>query len=455
MVPTRKKSLLQSMESTPPLRPYIKRYIMKEDFLHYVWKTRRFDLAKLETTAGQKIEIISFGTHNHDAGPDFLNGRLRIGGVEWAGNIEMHLRASEWYVHRHDLDRAYDNVVLHVVLEEDAPVTRRDGTRIPCLVLRSRIPAGLQGSYLELLHSADQIACLPQIGLVPEHVKAMWLDRLLIERLEAKTEVILQELVRNDQDWNAVCYKYIGRCFGLSVNTDAFEMLCHSLDWKILRKHKDQLFQMEALLFGQAGMLDREFVDVYPTRLQKEYAFLRSKYQLAAIPMRAWKFMRMRPANLPSVRIAQFAFFLFKTEFLFSKLLAAQSSKELHAVFELSLHNYWKTHYVFDKESKANQKSLGKSMVDLIIVNGVVPLLFAYGISVGDEDFKDKALGLLQGMRAEQNKITRFWKGVGMDAVTAADSQSLIQLRKRYCDERRCLACGIGNFLLRKKKSVV
>ena len=442
------------MESAPPQRPYIKNYIMREDFLHYVWKTKRFDLTRLETSAGEPIEIISFGTHNHHAGPDFLNGRLRIGGVEWAGNIEMHLRASEWYAHRHDSDRAYDNVILHVVLEEDAPVTRTDGTAIPCLVLRSRISAGLKGSYLELLHSGDQIPCLPQIGLVPEHVKAMWLDRLLIERLEAKTEVILEELVRNDQDWNAVCYKYIGRCFGLSVNTDAFEMLCHSLDWKILSKHKDQLFQMEALLYGQAGMLDRTFVDDYPLRLQKEFAFLQAKYGLAPIPMRAWKFMRMRPANLPSVRIAQFAFFLFKTEFLFSKLLAAQSGKELHAVFELSLNNYWRTHYVFDKESGASKKSLGKSMVDLIIVNGVVPLLFAYGISIGDEEYKDKALGLLEGMRAEGNTITRFWKGAGMVASTAADSQSLIQLKKRYCDEKRCLECGIGNYLLKKKKSI-
>ena len=425
---------------------------MKEDFLHFVWKTKRFDLTNLRTTDGEAIEIINFGMHNHHAGPDFLNGRLRIGGTEWAGNIEMHLQSSQWYTHRHEEDRAYDNVILHVVFEEDARVNRRNGEKIPCLDLSKRVHTGVKGNYLELLYNEYKIPCLGQFNKVPEHVTAMWLDRVLIERLEAKTELILQDLTRNEQDWNAVCYKFIGRCFGLSVNADAFEMLCHSMDWKILSKHKDQLLQIEALLFGQAGMLDKDFTDAYPQKLKREFKFLCNKYSLNPIPQTAWKFMRMRPANFPSIRIAQFAFFIFKTEFLFSKLLAAQNVKELKAMFALSLNNYWKTHFVFDKESQASAKSLGANMIDLILVNGVVPLLFAYGISIGSEEYKEKALGLLESLRAENNHITRFWKGLDLVSKSAAESQSLIHLKKHYCDKRRCLECAVGNYLLKDKK---
>ena len=426
---------------------------MKEDFLHFVWKTKRFDPINLHTTDGESIEIITFGTHNHHAGPDFLNGRLRIDGTEWAGNIEMHLKSSQWYNHRHEEDRAYDNVILHVVFEEDTKVSRRNGAKIPCLNLSKRIHPGVKASYLELLHNENKIPCLAQFQKVPEHVSSIWLDRILIERLEAKTELILQELSRNEQDWNAVCYKYIGRCFGLSVNTDAFEILCHSIDWKILSKHKDQLIQIEALLFGQAGMLDKEFTNAYPQKLKVEYNFLRSKYSLCPIPRSVWKFMRMRPVNLPTVRIAQFAYFIFKTEYLFSKLLAAKNKKELHEIFTLSLNNYWKTHFVFDKESSSSAKSLGSNMIDLILVNGVVPLIFSYGISLANEDYKEKALNLLRSIKAEKNHITRFWSELDMNATSAAESQSLIHLKKQYCDKRKCLECAVGNYLLKGEKN--
>ena len=248
---------------------------MKEDFLHFIWQTKRFDLRELQSTQGQAIEIISYGQHNHDAGPDFLNGRVRIGDTIWAGNIEIHIQSSMWYAHQHQHDMAYENVILHVVLAEDKPVLRKNGSRIPCLELKNRIHKNLQDTYYSLLQSKHKIPCYTQFRNVPEHITHFFMERILVERLEQKTTHILADLERNNQDWNAVCYKYIGRCFGLSVNADAFEMLCHSLDWKILSKHKNQHLQIEALLFGQAGMLDREFVDEYPLKLQREYNFLR------------------------------------------------------------------------------------------------------------------------------------------------------------------------------------
>ena len=422
---------------------------MKEDFLHFIWQTKRFDLGSLVSTEGEEIEIISFGMHNQDAGPDFLNGRVRIGGTEWAGNIEMHLKASQWYAHNHQVDKAYDNVILHVVLEEDKPVLRNNGSRIPCLEMQQRIHPDLTGRYRSLIENNKKIPCYTQFAEVPDYVKRIFMDRILLERLEEKTRFILEELTRNEQDWNAVCYKYIGRCFGLSVNTDAFEMLCHSLDWKILSKHKDNLQQIEALFYGQAGMLEKDFTDSYPNALKREYRFLQSKYGLAAIPTQAWKFMRMRPFNLPTVRIAQFAFFIFKTEFLFSKILAAANVKELRQIFTLHLDNYWKTHYVFDKESKASRKTLGKSMVTLIIINGVVPLLFAYGISIGDESYKEKALHILEGLPAEKNRVTQFWGELDMVAEHAAESQALLHLKKHFCDRKQCLRCAVGNHVLK------
>ena len=427
---------------------------MKEDFLHFVWQTKRFDLASLHSTEGDKIEIISFGIHNQDAGPDFLNGRIRIGGTEWAGNIEMHLKASQWYAHNHQVDKAYDNVILHVVLEEDKPVLRNNGSRIPCLEMKQRIHPDLTHRYLDLIENNKKIPCYTQFAQVPEYVTGMFLDRVLLERLEKKTSFILAELARNEQDWNAVCYKYIGRCFGLSVNTDAFEMLCHSLDWKILSKHKDNLLQIEALFYGQAGMLEKDFTDPYPNTLKKEYQFLQGKYGLAAIPSQAWKFMRMRPFNLPTVRIAQFAFFIFKTEFLFSKLLAAANAKELRQIFSLHLDNYWKTHYMFDKESKPSRKALGKSMIDLILINGVVPLLFAYGISIGEEAHKERALHILESLSAEKNRVTKFWSELDMKAANAAESQALLQLKKHFCDRKQCLRCAVGNHVLKKNYEV-
>ncbi len=293
---------------------------MKEEVLHYVWRTRRFDFQNLITTEGEAVEIIAPGTHNTHAGPDFFDARVRIGGTLWAGNVEMHLVASEWETHRHGEDRAYDNVVLHVVWEEDLPVLRSNGERIPCIELKKRIPAALIKTYRELLHNEHWIPCQHHFHRVPDITRQVWLDRLMVERLEAKTAFIAESLERTQQHWEETFYQILARNFGLKVNAEPFEALARSLPLNLLSKHKNNLLQLEALLFGQAGLLEGVFEDDYPQRLQKEYAFLQHKYSLQPIAGSSWKFLRMRPANFPSLRIAQFATLIHQSAHLFSKI---------------------------------------------------------------------------------------------------------------------------------------
>ena len=324
---------------------------MKEDLLHYVWRLQRFDTTDLKTTEGQSIQILKTGEHNHNAGPDFLDARIQIGKTLWAGNVEMHLKSSEWIAHSHQNDQAYENVILHVVLEEDRKILREDGTPIPCLELKKRIAGRLSRIYQKLLHNEQWIPCQYDFFKVGEMTKTLWLDRLMVERLECKTIVIEKLLKENKNNWEATFYQSLARNFGVKVNADPFERLARTIPLSIVGKHKSSLFQIEALFFGQSGLLHNSFQDEYPQRLQKEFDFLRKKYQLHPIEKTSWKFLRMRPANFPTIRIAQFAQLIFQSVHLFSKILAASNVKEIENMFELRLSNYWQSHYVFDKKS--------------------------------------------------------------------------------------------------------
>lgn len=423
---------------------------MQEDFLHFVWRLKRFRLKSLVTTTGETIEILDFGTHNHDSGPDFLNARLRIGETLWAGNIEMHLRASEWLAHQHQTDPAYDNVILHVVLDEDVTIRYNDGERIPCLNLRPHLPAGLAKQYLRLLHNENWIPCQHQLYTVPTVTRSLWLERMLVERLEARTATMAVRLQQNNNDWDETFYQSLAWGFGLKVNADPFLMLAESLPLKVLLRHKDKLVQLEALLFGQAGMLDDNLIDEYPKRLQTEYTFLRKKYNLQPISNTLWKYMRMRPANFPSIRIAQFATLVFRTGHLFSKMLVAKNLKEIENAYVVELSNYWKTHFRFDKESKPSAKTLGSNRIHLLVINIIAPFLFLYGQQKDDQNFKDRALQLLEEIPAEKNAIISQWNELGLKAEQAAQSQALLQLKKEYCDKKRCLSCAIGCNILKR-----
>lgn len=424
---------------------------MKEDFLHFVWRLRRFHTFDLKTTIGQAIEIIDLGQHNQHAGPDFLNARIKVEGTLWAGNVEMHLRSSDWLQHQHQHDPNYDNVILHVVLEEDIPILHRDGSRIPCLNLRKYVSVGIAKRYLRMLHNEDWIPCHNQLNDVPAIKRNIWLDRLLVERLEDKTNALSQRLQNNKGDWEETFYQSLAWGFGLKVNADPFLMLAESLPLKTLLRYKNKLISMEALLFGQAGMLTADFTDPYPQQLQKEYEHLRRKHKLTSISGNHWKYLRMRPANFPSIRIAQWATLLFRTGSLFNKMLVARNLKEIENAFAVELSNYWQTHHRFDKAGKQSRKTLGKTTIRLLVINVIAPFLFLYGKERGNDELRERALQLLEEIPAERNQVLDQWAKLGVKPQQAAQSQALLQLKRNYCDQKRCLDCSIGCHILNQK----
>lgn len=421
---------------------------MKEELLHYVWRTKRFDWNHLHTTQGEPIQILHFGDYNTHAGPDFLNARIRIGETTWAGNVEMHLCASEWLRHGHASDKAYENVILHVVLEEDVPIARASGERIPCLEMKTLIAPKLSAKYLELLHSEYWIPCQAQFAQVSEMTRTLWLERLLVERLEQKTAIIAEVLAQNQQHWEETFYQLLARNFGVQVNTEPFELLAKSTPLLLLAKHKNSLMQIEALLFGQAGLLENEFKEDYPKQLKKEYAFLQKKYGLTPIRGESWKFGRLRPASFPTVRIAQFATLIFQSSHLFSKMVVATNVEEIENMLELKLSNYWLTHYRFDKTSQKHVKKLGKNTIHLIIINTIAPFLFLYGKWKQEDHYKDRAFALLEQVPPEANQVIEHWKTLGVEPTSAYQTQALLQLKKHYCDAKKCLNCAIGNAIL-------
>lgn len=422
---------------------------MREDFLHYLWRLKRFDLNDLKTTAGEPLQIKDFGRYNTHAGADFEAARLVIGTTEWAGNVEMHLRSSDWLKHGHG--KSYDNVILHVVLDDDVTVQRTDGSPIPTLALRKRVPQKLHEQYLALWHSEDWIPCEKQFLHAAESTRQLWLDRLLVERLEDKTTFFADILKRNGNSWEQSFYEALARNFGVKVNAEPFERLARALPLLTLGKHKSSLFQTEALLFGVAGFLeDLEEADDYRKALAKEFGFLKHKYQLTPLPLIAWKFLRLRPANFPTLRLAQFALLIHQSVHLFSKILEAPDVKALSSLFSIKItEGYWLTHYSFGTEHQAKAKSLGEDTVDLLLINTIIPFLFLYGKQKADEHYTDKALALLEEIAPEHNQIIATWQVLGARTASAYDTQALLQLKNCYCDKKRCLDCAIGNAILK------
>lgn len=426
---------------------------LPEDFLHYIWRFKQLDLNELQTVQQQSLQILDFGQYNTNGGADFLNAKVVIDGTIWAGNVEMHVQSSDWLKHQHQNDPAYNSVVLHVVFEDDAPVHRNNGERIPTLELHSRIDLSLKNRYLKLLHEKKQawIPCASQIQAVSEFTKSSWLDRVLIERLEEKTRYFASVLERNNQHWETTFYELMARSFGLKINTTPFERLAQSLPLLTLAKHKDSLFQLEALLFGQAGFLapNEPFEEDYPQGLQREYQHLQHKYQLQPLPRTLWQFLRLRPSGFPTIRIALFAALIHQSSHLFSKILKINTAAEAAALLKVQVSEYWQTHYVFGKASKKRNKSLGKATVQTIVINAIIPCLFLYGNLKGDEQYKEKALALLENMPPEKNSVIEQWKALNMATNNAADTQALLHLKKHYCEPQKCLHCGIGHAILK------
>jgi len=422
---------------------------MTEDFLHYAWRYQHFSTQVLQTTQGQSLQILAVGEHNRHAGPDFLHARLQIDDTYWAGNVEIHLKASDWLLHHHEQDPAYRNVILHVVMDEDQAIYHSNGERIPCLELRRLLDANLCSAYYRMLNNELWIPCQNHWHSVNELSKKLWLERVMVERLEAKTAMVQSFLDYNLGDWEAVCYQLLLRNFGLSVNLDPCEQLARTLPLKLIGRHRDNLLQIEALLFGQAGLLEQEFQENYPRQLQTEYRFLRQKYALEPISVGNWKFLRMRPANFPTMRLAQFAVLMQQGSGLFSRILAAHDLEELAHMFSITLHGYWSEHYVFDKVSPRKLKHLGSSFIELLILNACIPLIFFYGTYTQDTRYCDKALRLLQELPPESNHIIDGWKKLGFVPEDAGQTQALLHLKRQYCEQRKCLHCAVGGAILK------
>ena len=421
---------------------------MTEEFLHYIWKYRNFNQDSLHTTEGEPVEILQPGEQNSDAGPDFFNARIRIGQMLWVGNVEIHIRASDWNRHGHPQDPAYGNIILHVVHEADEWVQHPGGRTIPTLELNGLVPAGLYRKYLDFSRSKAWVPCGSQVQEVNPGILVVWLERLLTERLEQKSHRILESLRQNQNNWEETFYQYLARNMGFRVNALPFELLAKSCPLNLLGRYRDNLFQLEALLFGQAGLLEEHFVETYPQRLQSEYQFLAHKHELEPLHAHLWKFHRLRPMNFPSLRIAQFARVI-QSAPLFSRLLDHGGMSELKKVFGRGVSEYWHTHFHFGKPSPPGKKLMGEEMIENIAINTLAPFLFLYARQKGEEQAAEKAFDLLSETGPENNAILREWKKLGLKARDGGRTQALIELKTQYCNFRRCLDCAIGQNLLK------
>ncbi|WP_242927580.1 DUF2851 family protein [Pontibacter vulgaris] len=424
---------------------------MKEEFLHYIWQHQYFDKADLATVEGEPVQVVRVGFYNTDSGPDFKEAKLRIGEVEWAGSIEIHLRASDWQRHGHEADQKYDQIILHVVWEDDAPITRTDGSLIPTIALKGKIDLQLLNKYKQLQLSQHTIPCENYWPLIPEITKTMMLERALVERLEQKGEEVLQVYQSYGNDWEQTAYHILCKGFGFKINQEAFERLAKALPLSVVRRQQS-MFQVEALLYGMAGFLEIPEAKVYVQQLAKEFSFLQHKYKLGekGLQRHHWNFLRMRPANFPTVRLAQLAAILFQPQAFFSKVLTAQTIKEYEVLFMVPVSAYWQQHYDIGKPTKALQAGMGKSSAHNLIINVAVPLLAAYANYTGERSYLEKAIELLEKVKEASNKYTRLYEELGWSAKSAADNQAALGLFRNYCQPVNCLYCSIGNKILKQ-----
>lgn len=423
---------------------------MHEDFLHYLWKHKKFDVLKLTTTDFEPIQILSVGQHNLNSGPDFFNAQLRISDQLWAGNVEIHLKSSDWFLHNHETDKTYDNVILHVVWEHDTDVFRNNNSKMPTLVLKDFVSQTTLSNYNILMNSPQKwINCENDFGDVDDFLLQNWLERLYIERLESKSEVILELLKTSHNDWEAVLFKMLAKNFGLKVNGEAFFSLANSFDFSVVRKLQPNIKQMEALLFGQADLLNTNLEDTYYMSLQNEYKFLKQKFKLNNDGVIPFQYFRLRPTNFPTIRIAQLAMLYHSNNNLFSKIIDLNKLKDFYSLFSVQTTAYWQSHYTFGKTSKSIKKSVSKAFVDLLLINTVIPLQFCYEKLKGNNNH-DNILKLIQEIKSEKNSVIDKFQSLKSIQNSAMHSQAFLQLKLLYCDKNKCLQCAVGNSILVK-----
>ncbi|MBN1251126.1 MAG: DUF2851 family protein [Bacteroidales bacterium] len=423
--------------------------MMNENFLQFVWKYQLFEKQSLEID-GKSVEIIHQGTLNTDAGPDFFNAKIKIDETLWAGNVEIEIKSSNWYLHKHNDNEVFNNVVLQVVyINDNQNILNSKGIKVPTLKLN--INENLIDKYKELEKSVNWIACQNDFNKVNEIKLRMWLSNILVERLQAKSNYILNKLKENKNDWAETFYQILARGFGFKINKEPFEWLANSLPQKIIAKQKNSIMQIESLLFGQAGFLTNELEISYFKELKNEYNFFQKKYSLKPLEKYLWKFLRLRPSNFPSIRIAQFANLIFKSNSLFSQIIEIEKIEDLKKIFDVKASEFWETHYTFEKESPNKRKKLGKQSIDIILINTIIPFLYVYGQSTDNQQIKDRAISFLENIKAENNKIIRYFIDMGVRADNAFYSQALIQLKNEYCEKKNCVNCAVGTEILHQE----
>lgn len=423
---------------------------MQEDFLHYIWQHKKMSVAHLKTTQHEALEIVSVGQHNTNSGPDFFNAQLKIADQFWAGNVEVHVKSSDWFVHNHETDQAYDNVILHVVWEHDTEIFRKNNSIVPTLELKEVVDKTVLLNYSKLLSAKDKwINCEADFAEVAPFVLESWLERLYIERLERKSETIEKLLQDSKNNWEAVLFKMLAKNFGLKVNGEAFFSMANAVDFQIIRKLQNNQTTLEALFFGLTGLLDQDIQEPYFLVLQKEYRYLKRKYNLHDTEVVPIQFFRLRPQNFPTIRLSQLATLYHLHSSLFSQIMEISSLKTIYKLFQVSTSVFWETHYSFGKVSKPSNKKITKAFVDLLIINTIIPIKFAYARHQG-KDVNDFLLELIQQIPSEKNSIVSAFNKIKKVSHTAMQSQALIQLKTTYCDKNQCLKCAVGNALIVK-----
>jgi len=425
---------------------------MKEDFLHYIWKFRKFETSSLKTTQGESLTIIKVGEYLELSGPDFFNAQIIIGNQKWAGNVEIHLSSSDWYLHGHEKDSAYENVILHVVWEHDTEIFRENNTEIPVLVLKDYISSETINSYYSLVSPKSWISCEKEIAHIDSFVFENWQERLFFERLERKSKFVYDLLEETNQDWEAVLFCLLAKNFGLNTNGNTFLQIARSIPFSFIRKESFEIENLEALLFGTSGLLDADKQDVYFNDLKFRYFYLLNKYQLEKVYTNPLQFFKHRPDNFPTIRLSQLAALYNRHQNLFSKIITLKSVKEVYELLNVCASLYWSNHYQFDKESPKKAKALSKSFIDLIILNTIIPLQFAYSERMGESVFEDLIV-FMKEVTPEKNSIIDKFNSFGVVSKNAFQTQSLLQLKNEFCNLKGCLKCAVGMELLKNDYS--
>jgi hypothetical protein len=422
---------------------------MKEHLLHFIWKLKLVSIKTLETSNKEKVEIISVGTENLNTGPDFLNAKIRINNQLWVGNVEIHVKSSDWYLHKHEIDENYDAIILHVVWEHDVEVFRKNNDKIATVELKNNISAKLLDNYNQLFSKKKKwINCENDIQSTTPFILTHWLEQLYFEKLEQKAVQIQQILHKTTNNWEATLFILLAKNFGLKVNADAFISFALSFDFSIVRKVASKNTQLEALFFGQAGLLSINSESVYFNKLKNEYAFLKRKFRIVPISANQVQFFRLRPNNFPTIRLSQLASLYNMYQNLFSKIFEIQTLEGFYDLLNVSSSTFWDTHYTFDKESNKKVKRLTKSFIDLVLINTIIPLKFMYLKSLGKSDFSS-VITIMNQIKPEKNTIISKFSDLKIKSVNAFETQALLQLKNEYCNKQRCLQCSIGNEILK------